>query len=110
MTILDGDCKGRKVVIVDDLVRSGGTLIECAKGLLDHGAAQVSCYVTHAEFPRESWRKFLPGTCPVQLAHFWVTDTCADVTAQLEGRAPFVVISIADDACDFVQQVTAASK
>ena len=27
----DGDPKDKNVIIVDDLVRSGGTLLECAK-------------------------------------------------------------------------------
>ncbi len=31
VTILDGDCRGRHVCIVDDLVRSGGTLLECGE-------------------------------------------------------------------------------
>lgn len=28
----EGDVQGKHIVIVDDLVQSGGTLIECAKG------------------------------------------------------------------------------
>jgi hypothetical protein len=45
---------------VDDLVQSGGTLLECAKELLRNGAACVSAFVTHAIFPKDSFRKFLP--------------------------------------------------
>ena len=104
VTIVDGDCKGRNVVIIDDLVRSGGTLIECAKGLLDHGAARVSCYVTHAEFPDQAWRKFLPDASPVPFSSFWVTDSCADVTDALKGVSPFSVISIAQDVHSFINQ------
>jgi phosphoribosylpyrophosphate synthetase len=49
---------GAHCVIVDDLVKSGGTLIQCAKALEAGGAKYVSAYVTHACFPEDSWRKF----------------------------------------------------
>ncbi|GJR86020.1 synaptobrevin, longin-like domain protein [Tanacetum coccineum] len=49
--IKEGDCAGRHVVIVDDLVQSEGTLIGCQKVLVAHGATKVSAYVTHAMFP-----------------------------------------------------------
>jgi len=55
----EGDVVGKHCVIVDDLVQSGGTLIECARELLRNGAACVSAYVTHAIFPQDSYRKFL---------------------------------------------------
>ncbi|KAG0484250.1 hypothetical protein HPP92_008329 [Vanilla planifolia] len=54
----EGDPKGRHVVIVDDFVQSGGTLIECQKVLAAHGAAQVSAYVTHGIFPNQTWQRF----------------------------------------------------
>ncbi|KAG7596581.1 Ribose-phosphate pyrophosphokinase [Arabidopsis suecica] len=56
--IKEGDAEGRHVVIVDDLVQSGGTLIECQKVLAAHGAAKISAYVTHGIFPRSSWKRF----------------------------------------------------
>jgi len=56
--IKEGDPSGRHVVIVDDLVQSGGTLIECHNMLATKGAAQVSAYATHGVFPNYSWQKF----------------------------------------------------
>jgi phosphoribosylpyrophosphate synthetase len=49
----------RHCLIVDDLVQSGGTLIECAAVLRKAGATKVSAYVTHAVFPNDSYKKFL---------------------------------------------------
>ncbi|KAF9596150.1 hypothetical protein IFM89_007468 [Coptis chinensis] len=46
----------------DDLVQSGGTLIECQKVLAAHGATKVSAYVTHGVFPKQSWERFLHKT------------------------------------------------
>ncbi|KZV27200.1 ribose-phosphate pyrophosphokinase 4 [Dorcoceras hygrometricum] len=57
--IKEGNPSGFHVVIVDDLVQSGGTLIECQKVLASHGAAKVSAYVTHAVFPNKSWDRFV---------------------------------------------------
>ncbi|KAL8139333.1 hypothetical protein V2J09_005354 [Rumex salicifolius] len=57
--IKEGNPAGCHVVIVDDLVQSGGTLIECQKVLAAHGATKVSAYVTHGVFPKRSWERFL---------------------------------------------------
>jgi len=42
---------GRPVLLVDDIVSSGGTLIACAKELAEAGAVSVDAVVTHALFP-----------------------------------------------------------
>ena len=44
---------GRPVLLVDDIVSSGGTLTTCAKALYAAGAATVDAVVTHALFPPE---------------------------------------------------------
>ena len=45
-------------MIVDDLIMSGGTVVECVGALKKAGAATVSAYVTHAVFPQQSWKQF----------------------------------------------------
>jgi len=42
---------GRPVLLVDDIVSSGGTLIACARELAEAGAVSVDAVVTHALFP-----------------------------------------------------------
>src|SRR5580765_7346400 len=42
-----GNVEGRTCILVDDIVDSGGTLVNAAEALLDHGATQVSGYITH---------------------------------------------------------------
>lgn len=42
---------GRPVLLVDDIVSSGGTLIACAKALTAAGATAVDAVMTHALFP-----------------------------------------------------------
>ncbi|MCW9034954.1 MAG: ribose-phosphate pyrophosphokinase [Alphaproteobacteria bacterium] len=42
-----GDVKGRRCIMVDDIVDSGGTLCNAAAALMDQGAESVSAYLTH---------------------------------------------------------------
>ena len=42
-----GDVSGRTCVLVDDIVDSGGTLVNAAEALLKHGAKLVTAYITH---------------------------------------------------------------
>jgi ribose-phosphate pyrophosphokinase len=42
---------GRPVLIADDIVSSGGTLIACARALASAGATRIDAVVTHALFP-----------------------------------------------------------
>ena len=43
---------GRPILLVDDIVSSGGTLIACAKALAAAGAATIDAVITHALFPQ----------------------------------------------------------
>lgn len=42
-----GDVSGRDCILVDDIVDSGGTLVNAAKALISRGAKSASVYVTH---------------------------------------------------------------
>jgi ribose-phosphate pyrophosphokinase len=42
-----GDVQGRTCVLVDDIVDSGGTLVNAADALLEQGANSVTAYITH---------------------------------------------------------------
>ncbi|KAG6398772.1 hypothetical protein SASPL_140242 [Salvia splendens] len=96
--IKEGDPKGRHVVIVDDLVQSGGTLIECQKVLAKHGATKISAYVTHGIFPNKSWQRFnhdKGGNPENGMTYFWITDSCPETVKQVKNKPPFEVISLA---------------
>ena len=41
-----GDVKNQTCIIVDDIIDSGGTIVNAAKALKDHGAAGVKAYIT----------------------------------------------------------------
>ena len=42
-----GDVSGQHCILIDDIVESGGTLINAAEALLKAGALEVSAYITH---------------------------------------------------------------
>lgn len=66
-----GDVEGKTAIIVDDVIVTGGTLINAAYLLKQKGAKQVVAAVTHADFVGGS-DKILKES-PVD--HIWVTDT-----------------------------------
>jgi ribose-phosphate pyrophosphokinase len=42
-----GDVAGRSCLLVDDIVDSGGTLVNAAEALLNQGATEVTAYISH---------------------------------------------------------------
>ena len=42
-----GDVEGKRCILVDDIVDSGGTLVGAATALLANGATEVMAYITH---------------------------------------------------------------
>ncbi|KAM0942716.1 putative ribose-phosphate diphosphokinase [Dioscorea sansibarensis] len=102
----EGNPKGRHVVIVDDLVQSGGTLIECQKVLAAHGATQVSAYVTHGVFPKQSWERFTQSDANGDrspFAYFWITDSCPLTVKAIGDKPPFEVLSLAESITNALQ-------
>ncbi|XP_010533914.1 PREDICTED: ribose-phosphate pyrophosphokinase 3, chloroplastic isoform X2 [Tarenaya hassleriana] len=104
--VKEGDAEGRHVVIVDDLVQSGGTLLECQKVLAAHGAARISAYVTHGIFPKSSWKRFkhANGGDPAEgLTYFWITDSCALTVKEVMNKPPFEVLTLAGSIASALQ-------
>ena len=92
----EGEPAGRHVVIVDDLVQSGGTLIECQKLLAKLGASKVSAYVTHGVFPGNSWERFTSSGAGGQgFTKFFLTDSCPITAKAVAGVEPFEILSLA---------------
>jgi len=108
VTIREGSPKNRHVFIIDDLVQTGGTLIECKNTLVKHGAKAVSAYVTHAIFPCDSWRRFMTegredgGT--QQFHNFYITDSCPSMADILKDKKPFTVLPLGNALADFLRR------
>ena len=104
VSIMEGDPKDRHVIIIDDLVQSGGTLMNCKNLLLELGASSVSCFVTHAIFPNDSWKKFAEEKKETAFKKFYLTNSCPEATNKLVGIEPFVILSLAPSICEFLTE------
>jgi len=92
MVVLEGDPRGRSVVLVDDIIFTGGTMLKCGQLLREAGAVRVSCYVTHGFFSMGAWRKFVHGP----FDRVWITDSNATMAEVLERHGPpFEVMTLA---------------
>ena len=49
-----GNVKGKTCIIVDDIIDSGGTIVNAAKALKDRGAKEVYVYITHGVLSGEA--------------------------------------------------------
>lgn len=95
--IKEGCAMGRYCVIVDDLVMTGGTLIQCAKALKNAGAVKVGAFVTHAVFPNDSWKKF--QNCEFPFEKFYITDSIP-YAVEISKHPPFCMLSLCDAISD----------
>jgi ribose-phosphate pyrophosphokinase len=57
VTGISADVKGRNVIIYDDMIRTGGSLIQAAKSYKDAGAKEISVITTHGIFVNDSIKK-----------------------------------------------------
>lgn len=89
----DDNCKYDEVIIVDDLVQSGGTLCKCKEALEKYGYNNISAFVTHAVFPNDGWRKMESAN----FNKFYTTNTVPETTDKLVNNSKFKIFSLFDD-------------
>ena len=94
VTIQEGNARGKHVVIVDDLVQTGGTLVEAGKALLGDGAESVSAFVAHGVFPNEVWKRFMAGGDRDIFRRFWLSNSIPTTTSQLPEDDCFEVVDL----------------
>jgi len=66
-----GDVKNKTCIIVDDIIDSGGTIVNSAKILMERGAKEVHVYVTHGVLSGEAVKKINKS----EIKKLIVTDT-----------------------------------
>ena len=54
---LVGNVKNKNCIIVDDIIDSGGTIVNAAKALKEKGAKDVYVYITHAVLSGDAAQK-----------------------------------------------------
>jgi ribose-phosphate pyrophosphokinase len=87
-----GDVAGKNILMVDDMITTGGTVTQAVKILKDHGAQDIYMSATHAIFAPPAMERL--GACPfTKLA---VTDTIPIGTRADPIKDRLAVLSVAD--------------
>ena len=66
-----GDVKDQTCIIVDDIIDSGGTIVNAAKALKERGAREVYVYITHGVLSGEAVKKIKSSV----IKNLVITDT-----------------------------------
>ena len=85
-----GNVKGKRCILVDDIVDSGGTLCNAADALLEQGALEVIAYITHGVLSGEAVSRIEKS----RLKALVVTDSI-EPTAKVKASNNIRVITIA---------------
>ena len=70
-----GDVKGQTCIIVDDIIDSGGTIVNAAKALKSRGAKDVYVYITHGVLSGDAIKKIKSSV----IKNLVITDTIDNV-------------------------------
>ncbi len=73
-----GDVEGQACILIDDIVDSGGTLVNAAEALLKAGAKEVSAYITHGVLSDKAAERIAAS----KLKELVVTDSIEETEAQ----------------------------
>jgi len=84
-----GDVKGKTCIIVDDIIDSGGTIVNAAKALKDRGAKEVFVYITHGVLSGEAVKKIKNSV----IKNLVITDTIDNMN-RVKGAKNIEVLSI----------------
>ncbi|MCX6287717.1 MAG: ribose-phosphate pyrophosphokinase [Bacteroidetes bacterium] len=85
---LVGDVKGRNVIILDDIVDTGGTLCKAAQIIMDNGATSVRAMVTHP---------ILSGKACEQIEASALTELIVTDTIPLRKESPKIKVITTSD-------------
>jgi ribose-phosphate pyrophosphokinase len=95
---MNADVDGRKVVIYDDMIRTGNSLVGAAQAYLEAGATSVAAVATHGVFPNDALRRLEESGL---FTHIVCTDSHPRAR-ELADQPQLDVVSIAGLLADFL--------
>ena len=84
-----GNVKNKTCIIIDDIIDSGGTIVNAAEALINRGAKEVLVYITHGVLSGEAVEKIKKS----QIKNLVITDTI-DNSDKLKKAKNIEVLSI----------------
>ena len=96
-----GNVKNKSCIIVDDIIDSGGTIINCAKALTDKGAKEVFVYITHAVLSNDAVNKINKSL----IKKLFITDTI-ESSNKIKKSNKIDVISIATTMAEAIKRIS----
>lgn len=94
-----GDVRGKNVLIVDDFILTGGSLVAMAAAVKEAGAREVYAAVTHGVFTKGAAKKIGPSG----IAEFVMTDTIEHRFEELPSNVR--VVSVAPMFADAIRSI-----
>ena len=85
-----GNVKNKSCVIIDDIIDSGGTIVNAAQALKDKGAKEIYVYITHAVLSGDAVKKIENS----KIKKLITTDTI-DNSKKIKGSKKIEIISMA---------------
>ena len=96
-----GDVKGKNCIIVDDIIDSGGTIINAVEALKKAGAIDVYVFITHAVLSGEAAEKIQKS----KIKKLIITDTI-DNSLKVKNNSKIEVISIAPLMAEAINRIS----
>lgn len=87
---LMGHVEGKDVLLVDDMIDTGGTIIEAANLIKERGAKSISAVATHGLFSGPAMERIAKSA----LERIFITDT-VPVKKQISDNPKFIIVSVA---------------
>tara|TARA_B100000965_G_scaffold360338_1_gene341007 strand:+ start:22 stop:954 length:933 start_codon:yes stop_codon:yes gene_type:complete len=96
-----GNVKGRTCIIVDDIIDSGGTIVNAANALTDRGAKEVHVYITHGVLSGKAVQKIKNS----KIKRLVITDTI-DNSDKLKGAKNIEILSISQLVGEAIKRIS----
>ena len=96
-----GEVKGKNCIIVDDIIDSGGTIVNAVEALKKAGAIDVYVFITHAVLSGDAAKKIQKS----KIKKLIITDTI-DNSVRIKNNSKIEVISIAPLMAEAINRIS----
>ena len=96
-----GNVKGKTCIIVDDIIDSGGTIVNAANALKDRGAKEVHVYVTHGVLSGKAVQKIKNS----KIKRLVMTDTI-DNSSRVKGAKNIEILTISQLVGEAIKRIS----